>query len=179
MNVVRAVTTLVLAVAGISAAQEMPGVPTPLSQLLSEASASNSEILVAKDNWEAATFAKRQVTALPDPTVTVQQFSVGSPKPFAGYTNSDFAYIGIGVSQELPYRGKLRLRGIAAERDADVRRAEIAVTEVTVADAVKESYLKLAYLESTLVILQENKKVLDQLIQDVTLHYQVGQGMQQ
>jgi outer membrane protein TolC len=179
MNVVRALTTLVLAVAGISAAQEMSGVPTPLSQLLAEASASNSEILAAKHNWEAATFAPRQVTALPDPTVTVQQFSVGSPKPFAGYTNSDFAYIGIGVSQELPYRGKLRLRGIAAEREADVRRTEIGATEVSVADAVKADYLKLAYLQSTLGILKENEQVLDLLIQNVTLHYQVGEGMQQ
>jgi outer membrane protein TolC len=157
----------------------MPGVPTPLSQLLAEASTSNSEILVAKHNWEAATFAKGQVTALPDPTVTLQQFSVGSPKPFAGYTNSDFAYIGIGASQELPYPGKLRLRGIAAERDADIKRTEIAATEVSVADAVKADYLKLAYLQSTLSILRENEQVLDQLIQNVTLHYQVGQGMQQ
>lgn len=179
MNVVRALTTLALAAAGISWGQEIPGAPTPLSQLLAEASASNSEILVAKHNWEAATFAPRQVTALPDPTVTVQQFSVGSPKPFAGYTNSDFAYIGIGVSQELPYPGKLRLRGIAAERDADVRRTEIGATEVSVTDAVKAVYLKLAYLQSTLEILRENERVLDQLIGNVTVRYQVGQGMQQ
>jgi hypothetical protein len=52
-----------------------------------------------------------QVTTLPDPKFTYQQLSVGSPKPFAGYTNSDFAYIGVGASQELPYPGKLRARG--------------------------------------------------------------------
>jgi len=50
-----------------------------------------------------------QVTTLPDPKLTYQQLSVGSPKPFAGYTNSDFAYVGVGASQELPYPGKLRL----------------------------------------------------------------------
>lgn len=179
MNVVRVLTTLALAVAGISSAQETTGAPTPLSQLLAEAGASNSEIVAAKHNWEAATFAPRRVTTLPDPTVTLQQFSVGSPRPFAGYTNSDFAYIGIGVSQELPYPGKLRLRGLAAEREADVRLTEIEATEVSVADAVKADYLKLAYLQGTLGILQENEGVLDQLIQNVTLHYQVGQGMQQ
>ncbi len=120
-----------------------------------------------------------QVTTLPDPKFTYQQFSVGSPKPFAGYTNSDFAYIGVGASQELPFPGKLRLRGQVAERDADTKQAEIEVTRTSIADAVKADYLQLAYLQQTLGILRQNEAVLDQLIQDATAHYQVGQGMQQ
>jgi hypothetical protein len=39
------------------------------------------------------------------------------------------AYIGVGASQELPYPGKLRLRGDVAERDADMKQAESEVTE--------------------------------------------------
>jgi outer membrane protein TolC len=120
-----------------------------------------------------------QVTALPDPKFTYQQFSVGSPKPFAGYTNSDFAYIGVGASQELPYPGKLRLRGEVAKRDADTKQAEVAVTKTSIADAVKVDYVQLAYLQQTLGILRQHAAVLDQLIQDATNHYQVGQGMQQ
>jgi outer membrane protein, heavy metal efflux system len=104
---------------------------------------------------------------------------VGSPKPFAGYTNSDFAYIGIGASQNLPFPGKLRLRGEVAERDADTRQAEVGVTKTSIADAVKADYLQLAYLQQTLGILRQNEAVLHELIQDATAHYQVGQGMQQ
>jgi len=44
---------------------------------------------------------------------------------------------------------------------------------------VKADYLQLAYLQQTLGILRQNEAVLDQLIQDATAHYQVGQGMQQ
>jgi outer membrane protein TolC len=120
-----------------------------------------------------------QVTTLPDPKFTYQQFSVGSPKPFAGYTNSDFAYIGVGASQELPWPRKLRLRGQVAERDADTKQAEVEVTKTSIADAVKADYLQLAYLQQTLGILRQNETVLEQLIQDATAHYQVGQGMQQ
>jgi outer membrane protein, heavy metal efflux system len=119
------------------------------------------------------------VTTLPDPKFTYQQFSVGSPKPFAGYTNSDFAYIGVGASQELPYPGKLRARAAVAERDADTKQAEVEVTKTGIADSVKADYLQLAYLQQTLGILRQNESVLDQLIQDATAHYQVGQGMQQ
>ena len=119
------------------------------------------------------------MATLPDPKFTYQQLSVGSPKPFAGYTNSDFAYIGVGASQELPYPGKLRARGAVAERDADTKQAEVEVTKTGIAGAVKADYLQLAYLQQTLGILRQNEAVLDQLIQNATAHYQVGQGMQQ
>jgi outer membrane protein TolC len=83
------------------------------------------------------------------------------------------------VSQELPYPGKLRLRGEVAERDADTKQAEVGITKTRIADAIKADYLQLAYLQQTLGILRQNESVLDQLIQDATVHYQVGQGMQQ
>ena len=152
--------------------------PTPLSQLLVEARENNSQIKSARDAWQAAKQAPRQVSTLPDPTFTYQNMSVGSPRPFAGYTNNNFAYIGIGASQELPYPGKLKLRGEAAERQADVKSTLIHATAASVADAVKMDYIHLGYLQQTLVILGENEHVLDQLIKDATAHYEVGQGSQ-
>jgi len=180
MNVVSLTATLVLATA-FSAFGQTPAAstPTPLSQLLAEAQANNPQISAANYGVRAARQMAPQLTTLPDPKFTYQQLSVGSPKPFAGYTNSDFAYIGVGASQELPYPGKLRLRGAVAERDADTKQAEVEVTKTGIADAVKADYLQLAYLQQTLGILQQNKSVLDQLIQDATAHYQVGHGMQQ
>jgi cobalt-zinc-cadmium efflux system outer membrane protein len=181
MNMVSLLTaTLVLANACAAFGQTTPtSPPTPLSQLLSEAETNNPQISAADHATRAARQMAPQVTTLPDPKFTYQQFSVGSPKPFAGYTNSDFAYIGIGASQELPYPGKLRLRGAVAERDADTTQAETEVTKTSIADAVKSDYLQLAYLQQTLGILRQNEVILDQLIQDATAHYQVGQGMQQ
>src|SRR5260370_3795856 len=181
MNVVSLLTaTLVLATA-YSALGQTPAAspPTALSQLVAEAEANNSQISAADHGARAARQVAPQMTTLPDPKFTYQQLSVGSPKPFAGYTNSDFAYIGIGASQELPYPGKLRLRGEVAGRDADTKQAEVEVTKTSIADAVKADYLQLAYLQQTLGILRQNEAVLDQLIQDATAHYQVGQGMQQ
>jgi outer membrane protein TolC len=181
MNVVSLVTaTLVLATALSAFGQEVPAsAPTPLSQLLAEATTNNPQLSAADHEAQAARQMVPQATTLPDPKLIYQQLSVGSPKPFAGYTNSDFAYIGIGASQELPYPGKLRLRGQVAERDADTKQAEIGVTRTNVAEAVKTDYLQLAYLQQTLGILRQNEAVLDQLIQDAAAHYQVGQGMQQ
>jgi cobalt-zinc-cadmium efflux system outer membrane protein len=180
MNVVSLTATLVL-VTAFSAFGQTPvaSPPTPLSDLLAEAGANNPQISAADHGARAARQVAPQVTALPDPKVTYQQLRVGSPKSFAGYTNSDFAYIGIGASQELPYPGKLRLRGEVAKRDADTKQAEVEVTKTSLADSVKADYLQLAYLQKSLGILRQNEAILDQLIQDATAHYQVGQGMQQ
>jgi len=153
--------------------------PTPLAALTAEAESSNTQISAAEHAAQAARQVAPQKTALPDPKLTFQQFSVGSPRPFAGYTNSDFAYIGIGGSQELPYPGKLRLRGEMAKRDADTEQTRVQVWRANVDDSVKTAYVQLAYLQQTLGILKENRALLDQLIQDATIHYEVGQGMQQ
>jgi cobalt-zinc-cadmium efflux system outer membrane protein len=180
MNVVSLTAALVLTTA-FSAFGQTPvaSTPTSLSQLLAEARANNPQISAADHGARAARQVTPQMTTLPDPKFTYQQLSVGSPKPFAGYTNSDFAYIGIGASQQLPYPGKLRARGDVAEREADTKQAEVEVTKTSIANAVKADYLQLAYLQQTLGILQQNEAVLDQLIQDAMAHYQVGQGMQQ
>src|SRR5882672_4930712 len=143
MNVVSLTAMLVLATAFSASGQTAASTPTPLSQLLAEAGANNPQISAADHGVRAARQMAPQVATLPDPKFTYQQFSVGSPKPFAGYTNSEFSYIGVGASQELPYPGKLRARGQVADRDADTRQAEAGVIGTGVADAVKADYLQL------------------------------------
>jgi len=180
MPVVRFFPMVLLLAAAFPAVgqQNSPSPPTPLLELLTEASRNNSQISAAHYALQAAKQVPLQVSTLPDPTFTYQNMSVGSPKPFAGYTNSNFAYIGIGASQELPYPGKLHLRAEVAKRQADVMNMEVSATQASVADAVKVDYIHLAYLQEALGILKENEKVLDQLIKDATAHYEVGQGLQ-
>jgi outer membrane protein, heavy metal efflux system len=169
---------LVLATGILASAEDMPMKPTPLAQLIAEAEANNTQISAADHSWNAATHVAQQVTTLPDPQFTVQQFSVGSPKPFAGFSNSDFAYIGFGASQDLPYPGKLRLKGEVANREADTEHAQEDVLRASVAEQVKLVYLRLAYLEATLAILQQNDVVLQPLIQSGLSQYSLGQGGQ-
>ncbi len=170
--------TLVLATGMLASAEDAPAKPTPLAQLIAEAEANNSQISAADHSWKAATHVSQQVTTLPDPQFTVQQFSVGSPKPFAGFSNSDFAYIGLGASQEIPYPGKLRLKGEVANREVDTQHAQADVVRTSVAEQVKLIYLRLSYLEGTVAILQRNESLLLPLIQSGLARYSVGQGSQ-
>ncbi|HEY3453091.1 MAG TPA: hypothetical protein VGK64_00705, partial [Bryobacteraceae bacterium] len=86
MNVTRLPVIAFLLTPLVLGAEELP---TPLGALLEEAQKNNLEIQAAERGWRASTHVARQVTSLPDPQFTVQQFSVGSPKPFAGFSNSD------------------------------------------------------------------------------------------
>lgn len=162
-----------------AAMQHEAGTPTSLAALLEEMSENDPAILAARKAAEAVTHVAPQVSSLPDPQFTLQQFSVGSPRPFAGYTNSDFAYIGIGASQQLPYPGKLKLRANLANRDADVAKVHSEVVSDDEIEKLKATYYQLSYLQQTLGILQRDDALLQQVEQQAEAHYSAGQGNQQ
>jgi outer membrane protein TolC len=155
------------------------GAPTPLPTLLEEAGRNNPQILAARHAWKAASLVPSHASTLPDPQFTVQQFSVGSPRPFAGFSNSDFAYVGIGVSQDLPYPGKLRLKGEIANREAASVREQAEAVQRSVVQQVKATYFELAYVQQTLAILERDQKLLRQIEEVAEARYQVGQGSQE
>jgi outer membrane protein, heavy metal efflux system len=152
---------------------------TSLADLLTEAEQNNPQIRAAHQGWEAAKQVPSQVSTLPDPQFTAQQFSVGSPRPFAGYTNSNFAYIGFGVSQDLPYPGKLRLKGEIAKRDADVVQQQYESVRRSILAGVKSAYFQLAYLSKTLGILESDGDLLQQVEKAAEARYRSGMGNQQ
>src|SRR5260221_1457559 len=155
------------------------GTVTPLSELLAEAEKNNPQIEAARQGWQAAKQVPTQVSTLPDPQFTLQHLSVGSPRPFAGYTNSDFAYLGLGVSQDIPYPGKLRLKGEIAKREADVSQEQIESVRRNVLAQLKAAYFQLAYLSKTLTILEQDGDLLNQVRQAADARYRSGMGSQQ
>jgi cobalt-zinc-cadmium efflux system outer membrane protein len=152
---------------------------TSLQDLLTEAERNNPQIEASRQAWEAAKQVPSQVSTLPDPQFDVQQVDVGSPRPFAGYTNSDFAYLGVGVSQDIPYPGKLRLRGDMAKRDADVTEQQYESVRRSVLAGVKSVYFQLAYLSKTLAILESDGQLLRQVEKAADARYRSGAGSQQ
>src|SRR5215472_12239099 len=149
---------------------------TSLASLIEEAEAKNPQILAANHAYKAAANAPKRASALPDTQLTVQQLSVGSPLPFAGYTNSDFAYIGIGASQEFPYPGKRKLRAEVAAREADSIQAQVEVSARDIVQQLKAVYFQLAYVQQATQVLQHHDQILGQMQQIAESRYRVGQG---
>jgi len=152
---------------------------TSLRELVQEAEQKNPQIAASFHGWQAARNVPKQVSALPETQLSVQQFSVGSPRPFAGYSNSDFAYIGFGASQDIPYPGKRQLRAHVAEHEADSMEAQTDSVRRTVVGNLKMVYFRLAYIQQTLGVLQKSDELLNQVQQATEARYRVGQGNQQ
>ena len=158
---------------------EHGGMPTPLRELVLEAEQKNPQIAASFHGWQASRNVPKQVSALPETQVSVQQFSVGSPRPFAGYSNSNFAYIGFGASQDIPYPGKRQLRAQVAEHEADSMEAQTDSVRRMVVESLKIVYFKLAYIQQTVGVLEKSDQLLNQVEQATEARYRVGQGNQQ
>ena len=158
---------------------EHAGMPTSLRELIQEAEQKNPQIAASFHAWQASRNIPKQASALPETQLSVQQFSVGSPRPFAGYSNSDFAYVGFGASQDIPYPGKRRLRAQVAEHEADSMEAQTDLTRRAVVGNLKMVYFRLAYIQQTLGVLQRSDALLTQVEEASEARYRVGQGNQQ
>jgi outer membrane protein, heavy metal efflux system len=156
-----------------------PSGATPLAGLIEEAKAKSPQILAANHAYKAAIHAPAAAAALPDTQVMVQHLSVGSPRPFAGYTSSDFAYIGLGASQEIPYPGKRKLRAEVAGREAETVQAQAVSSTRDVIERVKSIYFRLAYVQQSIYVLEHHDQVLGGMQQIAESRYRVGQGNQQ
>ena len=85
----------------------------------------------------------------------------------------------IGVSQTVPYPGKLSLRRRAAEREVDAARASADASRLAIARDVRTAFFELAYIDRALAIVERNRTVLGDVIQVTEAHYASGTGGQQ
>ncbi len=153
--------------------------PAVLDALISEALAHSPIIAAARTHWQALTRAPVQAATLPDPTLGLQQLTVGSPQPFSGYETSNFYYTGFGFSQDIPGPGKLRLRAQLAEKEAEAARDAYLVQEREVIEQVRETYFNLFYLRKMLDALRATQSELDRVTQTTQAQYRVAMAQQQ
>jgi cobalt-zinc-cadmium efflux system outer membrane protein len=154
-------------------------IPVSLDSLIEEARQKSAAIKAAERAVQTNEYMPKQASALPDSEVMVQSFTVGSPRPFAGSSNSDFAYIGFGASQELPYPGKRALRGNVAQHGIAISRAEKDSVAWDVFTRLKLAYFQLAASQQIVAVLQQNQHRTNEIEQAAEIRYRVGQGTQQ
>jgi|SRR6185312_2167635 len=156
-----------------------PSGAVSLPELLDEAVRHNPDVASAMHAWRAAAEVPLQAATPPDPQISLQHLSVGSPRPFAGFTNSEFGYIGVGISQDIPYPGKLGLRAESAKRDAEIARDRYDSATASLLEKVKSSYFQLTYIQKTLGLLDRDRNLLDNIEKIAEARYRLGQGTQQ
>ncbi len=153
--------------------------PLAVDALVAEAMRSSPEIAAARSHYEATTRVPIQVSTLPDPEISLQQLTVGSPQPFSGYESSNFYYTGFGFSQAIPGPGKLKLRADQAKKDA--RTADLSLLSVTrrVAEKVREDAFNLFFLTRVRILLERTQSDLASIASATAAQYRTGTAQQQ
>lgn len=81
--------------------------------------------------------------------------------------------------QEVPYPGKLKLRGQIAEKDVEAEQWNLEAARRQVRADVKSAYYELWAVDQALAITQKNKELLEKLARIAEEKYKVGKGLQQ
>jgi len=150
-----------------------------LRELTAEAIKNNPEIVAAQKGYEAARQRPTQESSLPDPMISLGYTSVGNPLPGAGLGSQVLSNIGVMYSQELPYPGKLKLRGEIASKEAEATFQVYEAVQLGVISRLKQAHYRLQYTYAASDLLNRNRELLNKLVSVTEARYSVGKAAQQ
>jgi outer membrane protein TolC len=145
-----------------------------LGEAISIAQENNPEILAAKKNRDAVQSKAIKISTWPDPQIELMYEQI----PQSGGNLNDASMKMYGVSQMIPFPGKLTLKRQSLE-DA-VKRADekLKAKEQEIASKVNATYYTLYYIEKSIGINKENQKLLRKFSKIAEAKYVVGKATQ-
>lgn len=148
-----------------------------LNEAVAAALAGNPSLVEIKARAEAMAAIPAQAGALPDPTVNVEMLNV--PTRSFDLREDFMTMLEVGVSQTIPFPGKLALREKIAAQEALAAADSVDEARLRLAREVKQGWWRLFYYDRALSLLDETEHFFQQLIDVAQAKYQVGQGAQQ
>jgi outer membrane protein TolC len=149
-----------------------------LADLVEEALRNNRDIRAAQRKYEASRQRPSQASTLPDPTLSFMSNNIGNPIPVTTLGEQDMSMAGFDLMQELPYPGKLLLKGRMAQKEADAEQHGYRGVELQVVSQVKQAFYRLRFVHQALDVLQKDRSLLDQFARIAEARYAVGKGIQ-
>ena len=150
-----------------------------LASLVAELGTSNPELAAARREVDMRVAGIAPAGAPPDPTLSVGYMSGLARPPFFPSSSTPNAFRQAGVSQEIPYPGKLGLRSRIAATDADAARWSLEGTRLQLIAELKTMYFEYQFTARSLDIVRRNRELLDQFRQIAEARFSVGQAIQQ
>jgi outer membrane protein TolC len=144
-----------------------------LPDLIQEALVRNPELVAARKQWEVATNRITQARSLDDPILSVQLWNV--PQPFKA-TQADNTIF--GLSQNLPFPGKLALKGDVASRSAEMTEQSVRAKERELVARLKQAYYDLFLAQKAVQIHHEQVELLRQFVAIANAKFRGGMGSQ-
>ncbi|MCK9609372.1 MAG: TolC family protein [Methylomonas sp.] len=139
--------------------------------------AGNPGLSEIKARAEAMAAVPSQEGALPDPELKFG--SLYLPTNSFSLQQDDFTMMEVGISQKIPFPGKLALREEIAEHEAVAATHSVEEARLRLVRDVKQGWWRLFYYDRALNLLYESESFFRQLIAIAQAKYQVGNGAQQ
>ncbi|MGE3977415.1 MAG: TolC family protein [Nitrospira sp.] len=144
-----------------------------LPDLIQEALVKNPELVAARKQWEASTSRIAQARSLDDPTLSVNLWNFPQTFNVTQTQNSIF-----GLSQNLPFPGKLALKGEIASRSAEITEQGLRAKERELVARLKQAYYDLFLAHKAIQIHHEQVELLRQFFEITNAKFRTGKGSQ-
>jgi len=118
-----------------------------------------------------------QAGSLPDPRLAFN--AVNLPVDTFSTVQENMTQLRVGLSQEIPFPGKLRTKEEAARFEAESAAFDVEEIRLRLLRNVRISWWNLFYLDRALEIVGRNEELLRQFITIAETKYKVGKGLQQ
>lgn len=151
--------------------------PLVLKDLITELQNRNPALRSALGSAQAMKARTHSARALPDPVISFQTMGgLIPPELQRGDPSSGRTY---GVEQEIPFPGKLGLKGEVADSEAAAEEWNAEQTRRELIAELKTAYLDLFFVHESLEILQRAREFLESVARVSEARYRVGEGNMQ
>jgi outer membrane protein TolC len=137
----------------------------------------NPDLAQMRARAQAMAAIPSQEGALPDPEISFNAMSL--PVNTFNLHQEDMTQLGAGISQAIPFPGKLALREQAAAFEAEAASQNVTEVRWQLLSEVKTTWWLIFYLDRTLQITDSNYALLQQFVEIARTKYEVGEGLQQ
>lgn len=148
-----------------------------IAQALALAQEGNPGLAEIKARAEVLAAIPSQEGALPDPMLNFDTLNV--PTSSFSLRKEDMTMLDFGISQTIPFPGKLALKEQVAEQEALAATDSVEVARIRLNRDVKQAWWRLFYYDRAINVITESEQFFQALIDTAQSRYQVGQGQQQ
>ncbi|MCU7937455.1 MAG: TolC family protein [Candidatus Thiodiazotropha sp. (ex Dulcina madagascariensis)] len=148
-----------------------------IDQAVNLALQGNPSLAEVQARAEAAARQPSQAGALSDPVLFFN--AVNLPLDSFDLTQEAMTQFQVGISQKLPWPGKLELRAEAMRLTALGKQEAVHEARLMLARDVRRNWWNLFYLDKALATVKDNQERLRAFVQVVQAKYRVGEGLQQ
>lgn len=151
--------------------------PLDLTWLIQEAMEHNPEIVASQKRLSAAKARISQARSLDDPSVRAGSYDMSNnPVNLNGQT--EMLQQRYGISQKIPFPGKLRLRGEVALEEYYMIEKELQAKMQEIIAQIKSAFYELYYLNNAIDVTGENRDLLSKFARVAETKYAVGKTTQ-